>query len=314
MILLFCIYRDNRDSVTSSIFDTIIKIIKLIFFLCFCILNIYTYIETYIQIYRDTYKPNMINSVKGSLCSKEGKKYEKIVYDICKKCKINTLFFNTQNESELAGCNSNHDIICNFMDYNNIPIPIPIPIEIKKMKTPDWMQCSLKYDKSQNTWLGSEKNKIPNLSKKIFEDLIKNINLFNGKIPPFIEKNITHNEWVNIKKDTIDYDDVYINCPADTIKKLYKEKGCYYIQISDKGLYHLGEDICSFGVPEFICDQELRVRTKIHTTCNSHGFCKLSVIVACKPKNIKSLSKSNFTLDDITHLPLQLQYIDTLSV
>jgi hypothetical protein len=244
-------------------------------------------------------------SVKGSLCSKEGKQYEKIVYDICKKCKINGIFFNTQNESELAGCNSNHDIICNFIDYNNIPI------EIKKMKTPDWMQCSLKYDKSQNLWLGSDKNKIPDPSKKIFEDLVKNINLFNGKIPPFMEKNITHNEWVNIKKDTVDYNDVYINCPGDTIKNLYKEKGCYYIQISDKGLYHLGEDICNFDVPEFICDQELRVRTKIHTTCNSRGFCQMSVIIACKPKNIKSLSKSNFTLDNITHLPMQLQYIDS---
>ena len=47
-----------------------------------------------------------------------------------------------------------------------------------------------------------------------------------------------------------------INCPNDTIKKLYSEKDCNYIQISNKGLYHLGNDICEFNVAEFICEQQ----------------------------------------------------------
>jgi hypothetical protein len=238
------------------------------------------------------------------LCSKEGKKYEKQIYNICKKSKLNGIYFNTQNESDLAGCNSNNDIICNYIDYYNIPI------EIKKMKTPDWMQCSLKYNKEKNKWIGSDKNKIPYISKTIFENLLENVTIFNEKIPPFIYKNIKHTEWINIKKETSDFNDIYIACPNDTIKKLYREKGCYYIQISEKGLYHLGKDICNFNVPEFICDQELRIRTKIHTKNNSNGYCTLSVIVACKPKNIKTLQKSKYTLDNITNLPMQLQYID----
>jgi hypothetical protein len=48
--------------------------------------------------------------------------------------------------------------------------------------------------------------------------------------------------------------------------KLYGEKDCSYIQISEKGLYHLGNDVCDFKVPEFICEQRLRVRTKIQET------------------------------------------------
>jgi hypothetical protein len=240
---------------------------------------------------------------KGSKCSKEGKKYEKIIYDIVKNCELNNEKFNTQNENKLGGSSSYNDIECNLFGINNIPI------EIKKMNTPDWMQCSLKYNEELSIWNGSCKNKIPEKSKILFEELIKNINLFNNKIPPFMLRDITHDEWIKIKKETIDYNDAYINCPNDTIKKLYREKGCYYIQISKKGLYHLGCDICEFNVPEFICEQQLRIRTKIHTRKNSKGFCKLSVTVACQPKNIKNLTQSNYSLDTIEKLPKNLIYI-----
>lgn len=94
------------------------------------------------------------------------------------------------------------------------------------------MQCSLKYDKILKCWHGGEKNKIPNNSKKIFEHIISNIDLFNNKIPPFMEKKITYNEWIEIKKKTTDFNDYYIDCPDNTIKLLYSEKGCKYIQIS----------------------------------------------------------------------------------
>ena len=107
-------------------------------------------------------------------------------------------------------------------------------IEIKKSNTPDWMQCSLKYDNINKKWVGSLKNKIPDASKKIFEELILEIKLFNGNIPPFMLRDITHEEWIKIKKETNDFNDTYIDCPNDTIKQLYSHKGCTYIQISNK--------------------------------------------------------------------------------
>ena len=241
-------------------------------------------------------------SLKGAKCSINGKKYEFLVYNIVKKCKINNYYFNTQKEDELGGCNSNNDIECIMNNIN-------IPIEIKKVNTPDWMQCSLKYDSISEKWIGSLKNKIPEKSKKIFEELISTTTLFNGKIPTFMLKDITHKEWLQIKKETNDFNDFYLDCPNDTIKKLYSEKGCFYIQISDKGLYHLGNDVCDFNVPEFICEQQLRIRTKIHTRNNSKGFCKLSVTISCQPKNIKDLSKSNYSLDNSLKLPKNLLYI-----
>lgn len=240
---------------------------------------------------------------KGTGCSISGKKYELEVYNVVKKCKLNNNDFNIQKEDELGGCNSRNDIECVMGSIN-------IPIEIKKINTPDWMQCSLKYDFISEKWIGSLKNKIPEKSKNIFEELVSSTTLFNGKIPPFMLKNITHEEWVQIKKETNDFNDIYLDCPDNTIKNLYAEKGCVYIQISDKGLYHLGNDVCNFNVPKFLCEQQLRIRTKIHKTKNSKGFCQLSVTISCQPKNIKQLPKSNYSLDDISKLPDNLLYFD----
>jgi hypothetical protein len=242
--------------------------------------------------------------IKGSGCSISGKNYESQIYNIVKKCKLNVKDFNTQSEEELGGCSSKNDIECNMNEDKDVKI------EVKKSKTPDWMQCVLKYDTESNKWIGSSKCKIPENSKKIFEELVSKTSLFNGKIPLFISKDIKHSEWVKIKKETKDFDDTYIDCPNDTIKKLYSEKGCSYIQISEKGLYHLGNDVCDFKVPEFICNQQLRVRIKVHTKKNTKGFCKLSVTIACQPKNIKDLPKSDYSLDDSSKLPSKLVYTE----
>lgn len=67
--------------------------------------------------------------------------------------------------------------------------------------------------------------------------------------------------------------------------------------------------IYKFNVPEFIIDQELRIRTKIHTTKDKNGFCSLSVTAACKPKNITRLTKSQYSLDNIKKLPKSLTII-----
>jgi len=269
-----------------------------------------TYVNTkYAHIHTNTMSLNEANETnetnkKGSGCSISGKKYELVVYNIVKKTKLNGIEFNTQKESELGGCTSKNDIECNMKEAE----ARDISVEIKKRKTPDWMQCSLKYDVTDKKWIGSKRNKIPEASKKVFEEFIASITLFNGKIPPFMLKDITHEEWVKIKRETSDFNDVYIDCPSDTIMKLYSEKGCSYIQISDKGLYHLGNDVCDFKVPAFVCDQQLRVRTKIHKTKNKNGFCDLSVMIACQPKNLNSLASSEFSLDNRMKLPSNLVY------
>ncbi len=245
---------------------------------------------------------NILNKYKGSLCSINGNNYEKQIYNILSKCYIDDRKFNTQKQNELGGSSSKNDLICNYKKENDIGI------EVKKCNTPDWMQCSIKYDFENKCWKGSENSKIPLKSKKLFNKFINNINIYDGKIPPFMKKKITHKEWLSIKQNTNQWDDVYFDVPNDTINKLYKHKGCQYIQISDYGLYYLDNDICNFNVPIFVVDQQLRVRTKIHCRKNKQGYCNLSVIVACQPKNIKLLPKSPYSLDSVDNLPLNLSY------
>jgi hypothetical protein len=230
----------------------------------------------------------------------QGNKYEICIYNIMKRCRLNGKLFNTQDEKELGGSKANNDIQCNLLGQRDVPM------EIKKKGTPDYMQCSLHYDNVLHRWLGSKKNKIPKASKVIFEALLNNKILFNGKIPPFMERKVTHPEWVQLKGATTDFNDMYFDCPSNTIKDLYKAKGCHYIQISEKGLYHLGDDTCGFKVPEFICEQQIRIRTKIHQTANKKGFCSLSVIMACQPKNTNAIVNSPYSLDNEERLPQNL--------
>lgn len=244
-----------------------------------------------------------LNKNKGSKCSINGSNYEKMIYNIIKNCNINNKPFNTQKEQELAGSSSKNDIECNFIQEKDIGI------EVKKYNTPDWMQCSIKYNKTNKKWEATKKGKIPNSCREIFNKLINNINLYDGEVPPFVENSITHEDWVKIKKETNKWDDKYIDIPLDSISNLYKAKGCKYIQISDGyGLYHLGNNICEFDVPLFNIEQQIRIRTKIHTRKNKKGFCNLSVTVACQPKNIKKLIPSKYSLDNKDKLPLSLIY------
>lgn len=246
-------------------------------------------------------KDNIVK-IKGSQCSVSGNNYEKKIYDIVKNCKINEKKFNTQKKEELGGSSSKNDINCNFINEQDIGI------EIKKYNTPDWMQCCIKYDIATKTWKPS-KGKNSSECSIIFSKLINNLNLYDGDIPPFMKKSITHEEWINIKKETTKWNDKYINIPSNTISKLYQAKGCKYIQISDNyGLYHLGDDICDFDVPFFEIEQHLRIRTKIHSKKNKKGYCNLSVTIACQPKNIKNFTKSKYSLDTINKLPQKLIY------
>lgn len=248
---------------------------------------------------------NVNNEIKakGSQCSVSGNNYEKNIYNIVKNCFINKKLFNTQKEENLGRSSCKNDINCNFVDKEDIGI------EIKKYNTPDWMQCSIKYDTITNIWKPTTKGKNSQLCIDIFTKLINNLNLYDGCIPPFMKQPLTHEEWINIKKNTNKWDDKYIDIPSDTIYKLYQSKGCKYIQISNGyGLYHLGNDTCDFNVPLFDIEQHLRIRTKIHNKKNIKGYCNLSVTIACHPKNITNFIHSKYSLDNINKLPSNLLY------
>lgn len=144
-------------------------------------------------------------------------------------------------------------------------------------------------------------------AKRMFTKFMDDVTLFNGKIPPFETTKITHQEWVKIKKNTDLYNDHFFDVPNDAIRKAYAAKKCQYIQISNGfGLFHLGNDLCNFKVPIFAFEQQIRVRTKVHTRVNKKGFCDLSITAALQPKSLSAVSP--FSLDDKAKLPENLKY------
>jgi hypothetical protein len=234
---------------------------------------------------------------RGAGCSFSGNQYERDVWNIVSQTFLNGKQFNTQAVDTLAGSSSGNDIECNFISERDIGI------EVKKARTPDWMQCSIKYKNGK--WKGSTRGKIPAASREIFNKLLASTTLFGGEIPPFFERKITHDEWCQLKKSG-KWSDQYISIPDYTIRDLYQRKGCQYIQISDFGLYRLGPDVCGFGCPEFIIDQQIRIRIKVHKRVAASGFCHLSVTAAAQPRDIRTLKKSPYSLDSFEKLPTLL--------
>jgi len=254
---------------------------------------------------RKTRKANNLCPIEtgaaGSGCSVSGKNYEVKIAKTCKTVRSPyiDMAFNTQDLSTLGGCGADIDIKLNWRTESDIGVEAKRP-------TPDWMQMKLVKNK-EGVWVGVEGGKIPPVSKTVFETIIGAANLFGGKTPTFLERPVTHSEWTAIKKETPEFKDHYISCGTNTISQLYKAKGCQYIQVDGKGLYHTGEDTCEFDVPYFECPQQIRIRLKVHTRSNKKGVMCLSVMAAAQPIKLKDLKESSFSLDAEAKLPKNLR-------
>jgi hypothetical protein len=238
--------------------------------------------------------------VKGSGCSASGTAYERQIAAVCRSAKSphNELPLCSQTDAELAGSGAGIDIKLNWRSVGDIGVEAKRP-------TPDWMQMKL-IKSADGSYVGVAGGKIPEASRLIFNAVLASLTLFGGKTPPFLLGDITYSDWTKLKAASTDFKDVYIPCGSDTIAALYKAKGCQYIQVAGKGLYHTGIDVCDFGVPAFVCDQQLRVRIKVHTRSTARGFASLSITAAAQPVSLSLLTASPYSLDSTGKLPLSL--------
>jgi hypothetical protein len=203
---------------------------------------------------------------KGSMCSANGKHYE------------NTCYENIKHSPKITGQGGGSSHKPDIYTQNG-------HIECKPENSPDWGQCILKWEDER--WVPT------NLLFQKYMDQVK------FKPPPFLSNKITYSEWIKIKHD---YNDEYLDVGEREIQDFYKNKGCAYIQIKGRGLYHLGEDPLEWGVPEFFVKQRMRIRVKVHSRSDSN----LSVTAAFQPLDIKTLEPSEYSLDDSTRLPPNL--------
>lgn len=229
---------------------------------------------------------------KGAKCSIQGKQYEESIANMCQSLKSLHLDvpLNTQTQDELGGCSAGQDVYLNFRGLKDVGV------EVKRI-TPDWMQMSIAPDQN-GKWCSVGRTKIPLASKAIFESFLPCLDMFPA--PPFLEKDITYEEWTQVKSQ---YKDRYINVPNDTIAKAYRAKGAQYIQVLNYGLYHTGEDPCNFNVPMFVCEQRLRVRCKRHGKKDASGKHVPSSVMASLCPKLKTLVKSTYSLDNEEKLP-----------
>ena len=139
----------------------------------------------------------------------------------------------------------------------------------------------------------------------LFQECIEHTELFDGKIPPFLQKtNTTFQEWDAVKEQ---FADEYYTAAPDSISRYYKEKGNAYVQIRGLGLYHTGEDVCNFGVPFLETWTQLRIR------CKRHGK-KCPLTLKDVPSSVMASfwmklapPPSPYSLDDPLKLPEVLQ-------
>lgn len=85
---------------------------------------------------------------------------------------------------------------------------------------------------------------------------------FGGRVPPFLLRKITYEEWIEEKENF--KDETYIIKNSTIIADYYLAQGSHYIYFEDKGLFHTG-DILLWNVPEFKCDIKVRIRCKQHS-------------------------------------------------
>ena len=90
----------------------------------------------------------------------------------------------------------------------------------------------------------------------------------------------------------------FYNFDIESWKAFYREKGCSYIQIGDKGLFHLGENPLNLPVPEILGSICLELRLY---AAGTNGKPCGKVEIAIKFKSLVC-GKSPYTLDNKNHI------------
>jgi hypothetical protein len=123
--------------------------------------------------------------------------------------------------------------------------------------------------KDKKAFEGGQKRMIPGaLGLIIPEDCLHKECLgsyvpFGGNVPSFLKGDRRPEQWAIEKHMFVDE---YIPVDNQKVTEYYRRKGESYIQVEDKGLYHLGHDVLQLGVPEFACSTKLRIRSKCHSS------------------------------------------------
>ena len=193
---------------------------------------------------------------RGGACLQNGLAYEKQVADALSNLKYNGTPLSVQPST--AGGSKDSDIRFSIAG-------VSYSLEVKDKKA---------FEGGQKRMIpGDQGLIIPEdcLHKECLDSYIP----FQGRIPSFLKGDKRPEQWAAEKHL---FADEFIAVDSKKVAEYYRRKGESYIQVEGKGLYHLGIDVLACGVPEFICQTQLRIRCKCHKSTPMHRSIMTSFI------------------------------------
>ena len=216
---------------------------------------------------------NFITQKKTSKSFASGKKYQTKICEIINNLKINDIPINA---IEVEGAKAGADI--------SLISHLKIGIETKNKGAFEGGCKKMTYNQINK--------RLEIADKSIHNTIIGNNIIYDGLNLPWYEGKKSIEEWNKVK--SIFSKDIYLSANDNAISEYYRKSGVAYIQIENKGLYHTGEDPLNIGVPYFVCEIKLRIRSTKH---KKNGIC--TDITAALQYNKRKIAKSLFSLDGI---------------
>ncbi len=162
-------------------------------------------------------------------------------------------------------------------------------LEVKNRTDTDFGQKNLKWSE-QNGWHWTEADQITEMYDEIgvmrqidksFKPNLYSVNRFDFNQQHRIQDQKAFEKQIELKGA------VYLH-------KFYARKDCYYIQVENKGFYHLERDIAGLGVPKFDPIIRLRLRAKVRDKFPPYNYSFFATIKV----NKRSIRKSDFDIEE----------------
>jgi hypothetical protein len=163
-------------------------------------------------------------------------------------------------------------------------------VEVKNKTAPDFGQKKLTWTK-QNGWQWSERDSITDLYDRL--GVMKHID--RNFVPRRYTVSANSITMLDKRFDQQQFEKrgIILDNPR-YLYEYYAQKNCYYIQIENKGLYHLKNDIANLIVPRFQPELTLRLRAKTHHSIPIYSYSFFAVIQA----KTNVLTKSPYDLEE----------------
>ena len=165
-------------------------------------------------------------------------------------------------------------------------------LEVKNKTAPDYGARKIVYDKpSGGIWKWNDPDNITALLDA--HSVLSNIPVFEPR--KYVKSDLA------LDKADRDFDRRQFAKTIDLgtagaylIHRYYADKRCSYIQVENKGFYHLLDNPAGLGVPQFTPSVSIRLRAKTHSSEPIHNYSFRAVIVG----SMKSIIPSTYDICD----------------